>query len=331
MVAFKSVDIIGLWMNFVSYRHKDSTKPEILLLPMIHAADEAFYEEVYWEKWASDVVLLEGVRIPVSRALGKAYKIVAAGRKLKLAAQSTFFGRKSAEDNRPSENSKEADGWYREKPGAAWQRDSIIDYREQGWKVPPRLFREVRADIGPVAAAKALKTIPFWFWLAAPIAILVASVFIRFMDREEFVEKISGNGEPEFGDSWFERPMRDFYRFVTETRDGRLAEVLSGQCADPENARKTISVKFGSAHMKKLHKHITGELGYKPVSERWVLAIASDLDIAEECLFDGYGQAESAYYDRLVEQHESAVEVKRLEDEEDQGEISTCRPVEYAT
>ncbi|MDQ4087223.1 MAG: hypothetical protein M3177_04305 [Pseudomonadota bacterium] len=46
----------------------------VTLYPMVHVGDRRFYEETYREAFAHDVVLVEGVRSPVSRNLTRSYR-----------------------------------------------------------------------------------------------------------------------------------------------------------------------------------------------------------------------------------------------------------------
>lgn len=46
----------------------------VSLYPMVHVGDASFYEEVYDEAFAHDVVLLEGINSPVSRNLTRSYR-----------------------------------------------------------------------------------------------------------------------------------------------------------------------------------------------------------------------------------------------------------------
>jgi hypothetical protein len=50
------------------------------MFPMVHLGEPSFYEAVYWDAAAHNVVVLEGIEPPVSRRLTRAYRWAAPAR-----------------------------------------------------------------------------------------------------------------------------------------------------------------------------------------------------------------------------------------------------------
>lgn len=65
--------MLGLRTARMVFRAR-SSPVSVTLYPMVHVGDERFYRESYDEAFSHDVVLVEGVRSPVSRNLTRTYR-----------------------------------------------------------------------------------------------------------------------------------------------------------------------------------------------------------------------------------------------------------------
>lgn len=66
------------------------TNVTVTLFPMIHMAEPGFYEAVYRQAAGQDVVLLEGVKSPVTTRITRAYRWLQGSRRLNLSPQPRF-------------------------------------------------------------------------------------------------------------------------------------------------------------------------------------------------------------------------------------------------
>lgn len=65
--------MLGLRAAQLAFRHPTSSAT-VTLFPMVHVGDRSFYEGVHADALDHDVVLVEGVRSPVTRRLTRAYR-----------------------------------------------------------------------------------------------------------------------------------------------------------------------------------------------------------------------------------------------------------------
>lgn len=65
--------MVGLRTARMVFRSRKSTA-SVTLYPMVHVGEQRFYDEVYAEAFAYDVVLVEGVRSPIGRHIARSYR-----------------------------------------------------------------------------------------------------------------------------------------------------------------------------------------------------------------------------------------------------------------
>lgn len=89
-MQFIEWSVIGLRSARHVFSHNER-KSSVTLFPMVHIGEPGFYEAVYADAAAHDVVVLEGIDSPVSRRLTRAYRWIAPER-LGLTVQPKFGG-----------------------------------------------------------------------------------------------------------------------------------------------------------------------------------------------------------------------------------------------
>ena len=77
---------LGLRTARLTFRGEDSNV-SVTLFPMIHLGDAAFYEAVYQDACSHDVVLVEGVRSPVTTRVTRSYRWISGSKRLGLVVQ----------------------------------------------------------------------------------------------------------------------------------------------------------------------------------------------------------------------------------------------------
>ena len=83
------VESSALGVRAARYSFASATSPwTITLFPMIHFGEPEFYEAVYADAFTHDVVLVEGVRSPVTKRLTRAYRWI--GPKIGLIVQPPY-------------------------------------------------------------------------------------------------------------------------------------------------------------------------------------------------------------------------------------------------
>src|SRR5687768_3511227 len=65
--------MLGLRTARMVFRSRESGAC-VTLFPMVHVGEEAFYRQVYEDAFGQDVVLVEGVRSPVTRNATRSYR-----------------------------------------------------------------------------------------------------------------------------------------------------------------------------------------------------------------------------------------------------------------
>lgn len=304
---FKTVDKSGLRVSFVEYANPSHDGPTVTLLPMIHAADDALYEEASYMLHTADVVLFEGAA--PSWLLSQAKRLHAAlSRRFKLAL----------------ENSPRGEGSGKTSPADEWTREMVDSPREKTWThnlcdddaCDHHLHhvRVVWADLDRAETSKVMKQATlidkikvFGMLLAFPF--ILPFVFKKD-DRDDLIETLStewdrggqGSGDHIFG---------TMKRYILDARDAYLAKCLRRELDDPENAGQRIIVKYGGAHMPVLDAVLQDEYGYRVQSQRNILAIARDPAMQAETPDEAYGSSQKIF-NEISNRRFEAIETARL-------------------
>lgn len=292
MFNFKYKSADGLWVKIITLTHKDTSKPKIILLPMIHVADKMYFEEMYYEKWCCDTVLLEGVRHPIARMLSKFYKGFAALKNIGARAQDDSSVRKGDDLS-----------WHSPREDAPLEHTAYLDYTDIDPNEIRRAVRFVKADVSAGTARKSLQLLPWWVYVVAPFAMIGTLIMLRFKTRSEIIDLLLPQGAVAIVDeeSPADRAWNTFVNFAGSTRDKHLANVLLHEINAPSNAGKTIGVKFGVEHMHPLIKMLRKAQSYNITNKRGVLAWAIDPKGQDASPNDCYGVAKEKYYDIMLE------------------------------
>ena len=300
MFNFKYKNNDGLWVKVLTLAHNDASKPRIVLMPMMHVADKRYFEEMYYEEWCCDVVLLEGVNHPIGRMLNKFYAACAALKNIGAKAQ---HNSSTGDVGKPGEDSTNWIAWHSPQVGAPLECTSFLNYPEIDPNELKRAVRFVKADVSKSTARDSLKELPWWMLVLAPFAFIGALIMLRFQSRKKLIDEFSAEGhyaEKEDG-GWLDAELNLFMKFATDTRDAHLGNVLLNEIESPANLGKTIGVKFGVGHMRPLLKTLRKTHGYQIASKRGVLAWAVDPRAQESSPNKCYGVAKEKYYDIMVE------------------------------
>ena len=300
MFNFKYKNADGLWVKTVTLTHHNDSMPAIVLLPMIHVADKRYFEEMYYEEWCCDVVLLEGVRHPFGRILNKFYEAFGALKNIGARAQNDPSLRKDmGSDERPGDGIS----WHSPRKGAPEECISFIEYPDIGSDEMKRAVRFVLADVSAETARDSLKVLPWWTYVAAPFALIGALIMMRFKSRSEMIGwmRVEGPAGEIEGKGALGAAFNTFLKFAIDTRDNHLANILLDEIKSPANAGKTIGIKFGVGHMPPLIKMLRKTLGYTIAGKRGVLAWAIDPKAQDASPDRCYGVAMEKYYDIMLE------------------------------
>lgn len=267
---FKLEDQSGLRISFVEYGNTSPEKPTITLLPMLHTADAAFYEETNYMLHSGDIVLFEGAE--AAWPLRFASRIVRSfSRRFSLALESG-----SQEDSQ--EASEANDEWTRTDPYSPRERTEIFNLcNDDACKDHLQEIRFVWADLERSETHQFMKDISWVDKLKTFCLILAFPLMLPFVfkkdDRNELIDTLSRN----WGTAG-NKPLKTLFggttAYIVDARDAYLAKCLRRELDNPKNAGKRIIVKYGGGHMHKLDKILRGEYGFSIRSQQSILAIA---------------------------------------------------------
>lgn len=300
MFNFKYKNADGLWVKIITLTHQDASKAQIVLLPMIHVADKLYYEEMCYEQWCCDTVILEGVTHPIGRMLNKFYRAFAALKNIGAAAQSA----QSISNDEDAKKRREGTFlWHAPQEGAPLEHTCYLDYPDVDPGKMRRAVRFVKGDVSASTARESLKMLPWWVYAVAPFAMIGALITVRFQSRSQIIDALFPEGAVASydGGGSADRALNTLMKFAGDTRDKHLAEVLLHEINSPANKGKTIGIKFGVGHMHPLIKMLRKAQSYKIANKRGVLAWAIDPKAQVASPNDCYGIAKEKYYDIMIE------------------------------
>lgn len=292
MSAFKRVDNSGVWLSIKRLKSADSRRPDIVLLPMMHIADRQFFDEMNWERWQADVLLVEGATGKLANYASRAMRFISKGR----------LGARFQNDSQRSVTSGgQNDVWTRSYPNAPSECTVLYNVWDDDAAPFERSVRWIRADMDEEATRKALSGIPLWAWIVLPFFAIGVAIFGRFfLGRRMTASVISESSK---SDRIFEkRSVFDkISRYVMDDRDDYLFEVLSREIIRPDNKNNLIGVQFGAAHMDTLYNRLAGKFGYRANESRAVLALAVPPEDENRASAGCFGVAEEAYVERMMQ------------------------------
>ena len=184
---------------------------------MVHAGEPAFFRAVYEDAFAHDVVLIEGVRSPITQRMTRSYRWIEGSKTLDLGIQPPY-------------------------PAQAACRARIIhpdlsaeEFAEVWRKVP---WWE-RALISVVAPAVGL-----WLrWFGSRL-LLARRLSLDDLPRRDEILKLS----PE---------TAALDRAILHARDARLVERLGAQIDDPGSGLRRLAIVYGACHMRAVLRALT--------------------------------------------------------------------------
>jgi len=262
MVDFSYSDDYGFWVSISYYTHSDNDMPSITLLPMIHLGEKVFYKEINYEMWCHDTAYLEGCYVPAAKGLYLFHRFI--GIRSKLTLQS---GKRSVLAR-----------WRKETPHSGKEalqevlRKSSCDCGE----CYSFQLRQVRADLHRWHALKAIKAIPLWNKICFPFIILAALIAAPFLNLRTllFEEDEDAEDIKEEDDSWLEKLISPFKKFMLDDRDLFLRTIIAEEIIEEKNKGKKLCIKYGEKHMQALSDTLLKDFGYELNEQRGVLAVA---------------------------------------------------------
>lgn len=202
----------------------------VTLFPMIHVGEPEFYRVVYADAANHDVVLVEGVKSPVTVRLTRAYRWMIGSRRLDLSLQPRF-------NPPPPSHAKIVH--------ADLSRDEFAAV----WRATPLWVRLL-------------------MYVAAPIFGLHRRCWAtrETVARGHTLDD-APRADEMFDDSV---PYAAIQAAVIDARDQRLLERLREQLDDVEAGPKRVAIIYGAGHMRAVIRELTGRRGFRPTGAEWL-------------------------------------------------------------
>ena len=277
----------GRWMRITRFYDPAGIKPDVTLLPMIHIGERGFYEEIFHEVWCHDVCYFEGCWMPGHNVLHFLYRLASICSGLRFQGAGSKATKKIPKlIGEDVTNSFGLDEYIK---GLACNCGECPDYS----------YRLIRADFHEEQARHAIAKIPLWLKLSLPFFALAALFMIPFIvTRDLFMEELDSDEQEDDLFKGFGGPL---WTFIRDDRDAFLRKILHDEILAPRNAGKSLCVKYGANHMKRLADFLIFELGYELAERRDVLAVKADKNKQIDDEKVGYGVAKAAFTLRYYE------------------------------
>jgi len=166
-------------------------------------------------------------------------------------------------------------------------------------------LRTIRADLHRSHAVKALKLIPLWAKLSFPFLILIAILVSPFLNLRDYSFDDEAEDNEAEDESFLEKLMAPFWKFVLDDRDLFLRMVLAEEVMRPRHQSKRLCVKYGAKHMPALAETFLTDFGYTLAEQRDVLAIKKTKALDVTNIETGYGYAGQKYWNDVDARREA--------------------------
>jgi hypothetical protein len=237
-MQFTESSIIGLRSAVTTLTHR-VTPLKFILFPMVHVAEQQFYDEVAARARLCQLIVAEGVPlefVPAQEWMARhrrgPFVDQAAALRLKELGVRVYW--ETAPGKRPDDGPGLRDG-----------------YRSGNRPKSPR--EELISRVADVAGAATIVLVRRF----------IDPRTLRSVDQaeeyDESVENLTGG--------WF---ARNFEYNGRTLRDARLIRLLDEINRDRATERATAGVVFGAAHMPAVASHLCGKLGYIASSSEWL-------------------------------------------------------------
>ncbi len=199
---------------------------------MIHIGETEFYRAVYDDAFAHDVVLVEGVRSPITTRVTRAYRWMAGSKRL---------GGLVVQPRAPALEERHARVVHADLSGEEFARV---------WKSVPFWLRALIYVAAPIFALRYR-----WFGTREMLAHSLSSLD----DAPSMKELLSWTPE---------RALFD--KAVLEARDKRLVDTLGKELDNPRAGETRLAIVYGAGHMRAVLRELTGVRGFLPDHGEWL-------------------------------------------------------------
>jgi hypothetical protein len=253
-MQFTESSIIGLRSAVTTLTHP-ATPLKFILFPMVHVAEQQFYDEVAARARLCQLIVAEGVPlefVPAQEWMARHRRgpFVDQGAALRLQELGVRVYWEAVPGNRPGDGPGVRDG-----------------YRSGNRPKSPR-----EKPISRVADVVGAATLGLARRFVDPRTLPGID---QAEEYDESVENLTGG--------WF---ARNFEYNARTVRDARLIRLLDEIHRDRATEQATAGVVFGAAHMPAAASHLCGKLGYIASSSEW-LTVAHAKSLASRHLFSG--------------------------------------------
>lgn len=223
------------------------TDVSVTLFPMVHLGDASFYEAVYKDACAHDIVLVEGVRSPVTIRVTRSYRWISGSKRLGLVVQT--------------------------KPPPQAESTARIVHADLSGEEFERHWRKValptRLLLYAVAPAYAL----YQRWFGTRESLAKGHSLDDLPSRKETL-----SWTPEFS---------AFGDAVLAERDKHLISVLAEHLVSPDGSRRQLAIVYGARHMRAVIRELARRGFHCVVSEWMTVFALEDDPVAVEVAVDG--------------------------------------------
>jgi hypothetical protein len=207
--------------------------PDVILFPVIHLADGAFFRQVYQEALSSDVVLVEGIRSPIVMRITRSYRWASRSKKLGLSLQ----------PNCPIDTGL---------PGKIVNADVSAEEFKILWRRVPLYLRAIISVAAPVIGLRRRFT-------------ETRETLVKGLSRddlpsnEEFIRR-----GPE---------TAYLTEAILDARDESLIKALHKFIDVGASHVREIAIVYGAAHMSAVIRELTGRCGYRVGAADWMTVV----------------------------------------------------------
>jgi hypothetical protein len=207
----------------------------ITLFPMVHVGEPDFFQKVYADAFSHDVVLVEGVRSPITRRITRSYRWIKGSKRMNLVLQSAY-------SSPPNSTARivHAD-LSGEEFAALWR------------KVPLR----VRAFVYVAAPLIGLRH----RWFGTRTSFAKGHSLDDLPSRNEVMR--------------FSPETIALTQAVIHARDVRLVERLGEELDNPTSGVERLAIVYGAGHMRAVLRELLQRRGYRVKKGEWLTVFST--------------------------------------------------------
>ncbi len=197
---------------------------------MVHIGEPAFFQRVFADAFSHEIVLVEGLRSPVTRAITRSYRWLAKSTTLNLITQPRY----------PAQD---------QSTGKIVHADLSGEEFMAIWRKVP-LWQRGATHVGSALVG----AVGRWYGTRAMLA-----ANLGLNDLPSRKETLSFT--PEF---------LDFNHAISGARDQRLIERLAEQLDRPDSAARRLAIVYGAHHMRAVLTELIERRRFYPERSEWL-------------------------------------------------------------